>query len=415
MGLFSWLRGVFGGPSNEANTAGRSTAAAKSAAPRPTKTPKKPVKPTVPPVVEAETTPSPEPLLGPAGDVEAELDAALDDFFADREPAKVAAGAATAPPVVTPPPSTFDDKSANRELFAHIAGNHTRPVKEFIFELRHGSAPTKWIEICRPVLATVADAARSMEFTDLVEDLQTLDRELEKAQNNRKTVLNPTARDRILSLYERLEKLEPNAFAIDENEHRQESIIVDSLLRQIPEVGYVTIEKLYRIGLTTRESLFLATASDLTNTAGIPAKLAARVADWLADYRNRNQGLDEDALKERQKAELVRLVQELRSQHDRFRKACENVSVDESLAEVKTDSRNRRKSVALEIEVALAEMNELVLAQKVQNLPFAQRLAELETFVSGMGGAPKEAEPAVAAVARPESKKKKRKRTAKRG
>jgi hypothetical protein len=312
--------------------------------------------------------PSPRPAA--TSSVESELDAALDDVFSDTR---------------APRPGLFiggvSDGDDTRRLFVEIAAQHARPVKDFVFELREGSASRRWIEICRPVLASIADAAESMQLADLLQPLRELDRALASAANIRGAMVTPGNRDRILALYDKLAAVEPAAFAIDQVDRRRESIFLHSLLRQVPDVGYVTIEKLYRVGLTAIDSLAMASPQDLHATADIPLDLAQRICSWLAEHRAGSQGVDPEELARRQRRRVVELVGELRAHHEAFKRACDAANVDPSAGNDKREHRRRRHACSLQIEATLAELDELDLAREVQRLAFEQRIAKLEHVV----------------------------------
>ena len=53
-----------------------------------------------------------------------------------------------------------------------------------MFELEVGSAPKEWIEVCRPILATLKEAGESMELWNITKLISNLDKELEKAQED---------------------------------------------------------------------------------------------------------------------------------------------------------------------------------------------------------------------------------------
>ena len=67
------------------------------------------------------------------------------------------------------------DQVQNEELYAGIAANYARPVKDFMYELEAGTAPKEWIEVCRPVMATLFDAAESMELWKISQLIQSLE------------------------------------------------------------------------------------------------------------------------------------------------------------------------------------------------------------------------------------------------
>jgi hypothetical protein len=274
------------------------------------------------------------------------------------------------------------DLAQNQELFAGIAANHLRPIKDFVFELETGTAPKEWIEVCRPVIASLDEAAGSMNLAEIASLLKALDKELEAALSDQGPWPSTAWNDRILFVYSKLVALEPDAFAVDDSDRRRESIIIHSLLRQIPEVGYVTLEKLYRVGLTSRETLFQANAKELVSTAGIPKEISARICDEVRSYKERIDGADQESLAENARKRLLEQVPALRRHHEELKSAFEAASVDRGLSARKRDLRLKRRFCALEIEVILAEMGELSLVREIQALAFEQRIKKLEQYLA---------------------------------
>jgi hypothetical protein len=323
-----------------------------------------------PPVAKQEAR---EPSAAEAAD--GDLDVALDAVFTDGN-------VPSQGPAVTE--ASSQDRSDNRKLYADIAANFSRPIKDFILELKQGSATKEWIDVCRPVVASLLDAATSMELQELSACLDAFGQALAEARTDDGPTPRNVRRERILSLYDKLVQIQPDAFTIDEVGSQRESIIVHSLLRQIPEVGYVTIEKLYRVGLTSRETLLQARDQDLVSLAGIPLALSKRICDEVQAHQRQSEGLSPDALKEARRARLVGLVPRLRRHHEAFKQACDEVNVDRKLAGTKRDARRKRRDCALEVEVLLAEMGEVALVRRIQALAFERRIEQLEEYAASL-------------------------------
>jgi len=310
---------------------------------------------------------------GPVEDAGDEFDSAFEAVFSDAGDAGSVSGDSG---------PNAHDRAQNRELFAGIAANHLRPLKDFMFELETGSAPKEWIEVCRPVIASLNEAADSMELVEIAKFLKSLDHELEQAQEDRGPWPSTTWNERLLFLYGKLVELEPDAFGVEEGDRHRESIIIPSLLRQIPALGYVTLEKLYRVGLTSRATLFQASAKDLVSTAGIPAELSTRIHAELQSYRERTEGADSEKLVANGRKRLLEQVPALRRHHEGFKKACDAAGVDRDVTAQKRDLRLKRRYCSLEIEVILVEMGEVSLVQAIQALAFEQRIKKLERYLA---------------------------------
>jgi cell division septum initiation protein DivIVA len=337
---------------------------------------------------QAVDAPPSKPIAAPQA-LGVELDTALGVALSSPEPAGVDPGASG---------GSDQDQAAVRELFAEIAANEARAVKGFLLELRRGLAPKTWIEVCRPVLATLIEGAKSLGLTDVADRVMDLDQAIAHALETDGESVGGEARERILGAYEEATRALPGAFALGEQQGKRDGLILHALLKQIPDVGHVTFERLYGAGLTTLDTLFLATKEDLTATTGIPLWLAERICEKLQEHRRQLDRARRDPEQLRpQHQRLARLVAELRAQHEAYERASEEEWRNPALAEDKRQHRQARQTCALEIEVALAEMGELELVEEIQKMPFASRVERLEAFV----GHPAEALPVEVLAASP--------------
>src|SRR5260370_4867133 len=71
-----------------------------------------------------------------------------------------------APKRPTPPPSG-GSVAELRDLFASLAVNHMRQVREFMIGVKWGEAPRDWIPICEPAVGSLGRAAKEMDLGDL--------------------------------------------------------------------------------------------------------------------------------------------------------------------------------------------------------------------------------------------------------
>ena len=306
-----------------------------------------------------------------------DFDQDLDDVFAtlvshDSAPASESAGGQ----------AFADDQIVVEQLFADIAANYARPVKNFIFELKRGTATREWIDICRPAMHGITRAAEGMGLSLAAQRMVDFEAALSLAQSSEQRVLSGEIRDLLLWCYEDLIKAMPNAFVVGEEEQEREGIIINSLLMQVPDMGRVTIEKLYRAGLTSLDTLFLAKRDDLAVATGIAPMLSERICEKFQAYRAELEGNSRDVADSGQRTRLAEMLADFRHQHDSFQRASDNEWSDPALASEKREYRQQRQSSLLQINVVLAEMGELELVNEIQKLSFERRIRRLDDFLA---------------------------------
>lgn len=293
------------------------------------------------------------------------------------------------PDIATSSPSAGEvqhDEDAIQDLFANIAANYAKPVKNFVFELKRGTATKEWIDICRPALRSISRAAESMELKTAAKKMVDFDEALSLAQASEERVLGGEVRDLILSSYEELVEVLPQTFIIGDEEQQREGIIINSLLKQIPDLGRVTFEKLYGAGLTSLDTLFLAKKEDLAAATGIPLWLCERICNKFQQYREELEGTPRDVAQSGYRGRLVELVAELKRQHEGFERASADEWANPALANEKRKFRQNRQACVLQINVVLAEMGELDLVNEIQKLSFDRRIQRLEEYIQSTAG-----------------------------
>ncbi|MCP3978785.1 MAG: hypothetical protein GY716_05575 [bacterium] len=337
-------------------------------------------------VAEVELPPAAEPAIDvaapanddPLGIADDELCAALDDVFGGAASSNASPAAPAEGPALA---HTNHDELAVKDLFASIASNHSVPVKNFIADLQRGTASKEWIEICRPVMHTMIDAAESIDLPQIAERMVDFGEALTLAQNEAGPLIDGEGRDLILSCYDDLVEALPDTFRIVDNTERRESVLVHSLLRQIPGVGHVTFEKLYGAGLTSLDTLFVARPDELTVVTGIQARLSERICSKVQEHRERLGSQLPDQLFALLRTRLAERVQKLRDTHETFERASRKDITLPEVAEAKRQSRRKRQACALQINVVLAEMGELDLVDEIKKLAFGRRIERLEKFL----------------------------------
>jgi hypothetical protein len=319
----------------------------------------------------------PPESVGPSVDTiifDSDIEQDLDNVFASLENSATASDAPAAE-------MRADDQAVIENLFADIAANYARPIKNFIFELKRGTATKDWVEICRPAMQGIMRSAKGMGLGVAAQRMMDFEAALGLAYKGEQRILSKELIHLLLWCYEDLVKVMPQAFVIGEEEQQREGIIINSLLKQIPDVGVITIEKLYRAGLTTLDALYLAKKDDLAIATGISTELSEVICLKFKAYRLGLASNDRDVGDLGQRSRLTQMVSELRLQHEAFVHASENEWSNPLLASAKREFRQQRQSCVLWINVLLAEVGELDLVNELQKMSFERRIQRLEEYI----------------------------------
>jgi hypothetical protein len=284
------------------------------------------------------------------------------------------------------------DNDAARELFASIAASHSQPVKSFIFELRRGSATSDWIEVCHPVMGSIAEGAGLLGLSEIARSIDAFNQELGKAKTGRDGVIDDASRSALLACYDRLVHGLPATFALGEDDRRREGIILHALLRQIPDVGHVTLERLYGVGLTSVEALHLATSGDLAAATGIPDWLCERICAKVQEHRAQLDGSSPESPQREPRARLTDLLTELRRLQEQFRSIARHDEVAPRHGSEKRECLRARQACVLRIDVLLAELGQVELVDELRKLAVERRIDRLEGWLAGGALAPQAAE-----------------------
>jgi hypothetical protein len=266
-----------------------------------------------------------------------------------------------------------------RSLFAQLAANHVRSVRDFVIDLRWSDATAEWVPICLPALRSLRRAAEKLELAEMCGALDRFSDSLSAAQDDSASTIGGERRAAILARYDELTCLMPQAFGLDLDRTQRETVILQSLLLQVPEVKKVTIDKLYSAGLSTLEAMFLATASDIAATTGVPEAIAERIVERFRAYREQIKATAPDAARTSERQRIADLTTQLRRQHDEYERVSQSWSRD--AAEQKKELRRVRAQTLLDIQVELARLGEVERLAEIERLPFEAKLSQLESFL----------------------------------
>jgi hypothetical protein len=278
------------------------------------------------------------------------------------------------------------DRVAVRELFSEIAAGQAAPVRSFIGALRARTATKEWLEVCRPVMAVLHESATSLGLGEAAQPMGTFKSALELAaegDDGKDGAIEDAARDLILEAYEAMAKNFPEAFALGSSENRRDSMLLHALLKQVHNVGVVTLDAIYGAGLTSLEAVSQANPRELSATSGISIDLADAICNRLQEHVKELERTSHLPSERRFKARLEELLSVLVWEHDDFERLAAQTSVDEreERLERKRAARRSRNLCALKVEATLVEMGEIEMADRFRSLPFDQRIELVAQFL----------------------------------
>jgi hypothetical protein len=312
------------------------------------------------------------------------LDAALDASVVGPEPAAAEAAAPVRFDVAAIEPGSVSlsaaEESALKELFAQIASSYVGPITDFVGKLRVGPVTTGWVDLCLPAVQSMVRASSSMGYGNIEGALGAFGALLEEVRSG-SAVVDGDDRARVLASYQRLADLLPATFPVVEPDPNaeSESVILNSLLKQIKGVGRVTIGRLFAAGLVSLEAYYVAEPSDLAAAAGLRPSLAATICERFRTYRDVSElAADPDIVLRR----LESHVQDLRAAQFEYKKATLEEWYTHAPSRAKARARRARQQCMWKINVALAELGELEFLNEIKDDIYDKRIGRLQAFVA---------------------------------
>jgi hypothetical protein len=267
---------------------------------------------------------------------------------------------------------TAADQAAVHATFEDLAVGHVRPLRNMMLELRFCDSLAGWLDLPRAALRSLRKMAEPLEMAALCRALDGFAAALDAEA---KVPLTPEGRQRLLAAYEPLATAMPRAFALDGERDRREPLLLPAVLRQVAGLEPLMVQRLGAVGLGRMETLMRATAEEIAVVAEIPGPVAAALAGKMQELRATSDaamGLDSPAARKA----LAGEVRALEAAHVTFEKAAAGWSLDARAA--KSRQRRQRELAFLRILVALARAGEVDLARRLETLPSARRVQELD-------------------------------------
>ncbi|MBI4851218.1 MAG: hypothetical protein HY819_05270 [Acidobacteria bacterium] len=277
-----------------------------------------------------------------------------------------------------------------KELFANLISSYAQPIKGFIKELRDGFASKEWITICSQALELIDNAAFSMDYEDLSLAVSNFSSLLKSVKESPERLISGENKKEILTSYTYLVLCLPQAFSLEDDIiniiSSREGLIIQSLLKQVKQVGTTTVRKLFAAGLTTLEQYYQAKPSELVLLANIRPWLAERICQQFQQHLRDNKD-NKEPNKVTYKKKLKLLVEELKRQQFLFKKATLEDWYSQQDSEQKKQRRRNRQKVMWQINAVLAEEGTAVsmaLLKELKKLVFERRIERLEAYLVNM-------------------------------
>ncbi len=328
------------------------------------------VKEPIPPKPDKPVTPvrAPHEL---AKDIAASTDAAFDAACLDMSAAQEGV--------------LVEDSSTRGEivqLFAAIAASHAEPIRQLILELSLAETPKSWIDVARPAVAAMQQAARTMKLDELMSELSRFDAVLMRATTVQGAKINGMERSELIERYRNLCHLLPAAFAISTDVDRREMLIVDALLSEVPGMHRPAKEKLYMAGLTKLDKLFHATPEELSQTSGVSLERCRDIVACVQGYRKERNEVMPDLSGSLLRTRVSSQLEQLRHQQSAFVEAerAEN-------ATMKRNARRERSVVVRRLSLLMAQLGETAVADELERLPVERKIERVAEYLRQTGAA----------------------------
>ena len=270
------------------------------------------------------------------------------------------------------------DMTEARALFDAMVVEHARPIRDFMIEVRLGEPLRAWVEFCLPALRTILRSAKGMGIGEFVTKLQSFMQAVEFTQSGNDRLVRGQVRQAIIDTYSELTAYLPAAFALEQEANRRESVIVHSLLQQVPGLHKVSTDRIYAAGLTSLALFYVARPGDISELTGIPMELAQSVVARFRDYRKKTESLSPEG---NRIAEL-RVLSELSSTLERVVGEYDGQPPGNVGDARRRELRRVRADAMIEIGLVLARLGEVERLRELEKLPFGARAASIRVFVA---------------------------------
>lgn len=272
------------------------------------------------------------------------------------------------------------------KLFLSISGAYVQPVKEFISELRDGSANKSWIDTCLGSLKLIEDAGTKMSYEQISRIIERFKKLMLQAKYSTSTHISREIRIQLLKEYANLSQLLPEAFATSDTHASRgtlrDTIIINAILRKTPGVGTVSRNKLIAAGMNSLDKYFVASPRDLAAVSGLNDRQATAICETFAMYRESIK-LRTNMTTQTQVSltKLYKHLRVLKDLHEKYKEVTRRALYSTGFEDQQNQLRLDRQKCMWEINIILAELNALRLVEDFRKMVFDRRIQRLDEFL----------------------------------
>ena len=274
---------------------------------------------------------------------------------------------------------TSADVAAVEKLFKEIAVTQLGPVRDFMVEIDMGDPTKEWLSVCLPAVATLKKSADSMGVTTIIAPLDRLNDALQAAQSADGNEIGSSQKTEIVDAYNALAKELPDVYEAGVERDRREPIIVQSLLRQVPGVREVALDKIYAAGLNSLKIFLQARPQEIAETTGLNLLLCEDICRRFASYKTKHDSVAPGAKRPSELDELASLSRELQAANEAYERGQKGWSAD--AAKDRRQARKRRTDTLLRVNLVLARLGAVDLVNELERLPFERKVIAIYQYL----------------------------------
>ncbi len=180
------------------------------------------------------------------------------------------------------------------------------------------------------------------------------------------------SKERSNELLEQLDNILPGELSLNDEISSRELLLVENLVRQIPEVRKPTVERLKQEQMWSLDKLQTLELSQAAKISGVDSQCLARIRDLVKEHLERRKqwhpAPDSRAFQETLKDSLAAL--------ERFESDFEAADRDED-RELKRQAREARRQATLRVNLMLVESGDLETLATVERMSVSDRIHHL--------------------------------------
>jgi hypothetical protein len=156
----------------------------------------------------------------------------------------------------------------------------------------------------------------------------------------------------------------------------RQTVLLESLLLQIPELHRRSLAKLYAAGLSSLAQLSQARADELVAVTGLEVPLAERLIAHVRNFEDARTRVLPTEQKSRAHERLRSVVERLRQLQAEFERAEREEQSDQKRA-----ARRGREAALHELDLVLAEIGEVAVIEELKRCPVQLKIQRVSTYL----------------------------------